>query len=273
MDGLKHTDISRLPQSCIIAGAAPEDTLHEAALIAAAAVCSGDEPPCGVCRDCRKALSGIHPDIIRVSRPVDGSGKQKREISVDQIRSIAADAVVLPNEAKRKVYIIDEADSMNLSAQNAALKLLEEPPAGAMLLLCATNPDRLLPTVRSRCAELSVNGKAPTSDEGAMKLAEEYIRLAAKGDAAALCRWCGQNDGMDSASAEAMLSCVQLLLSDMLCLRREPVLPDRGELMRLADLAGRCCAWLRGSVGVKHIFGLLAVDTLPQTGNRGKTVD
>lgn len=273
MEGLKHTDISRLPQSCIITGATPEEALRQAAQIAAAAVCSGVKPPCGSCRDCRKALAGIHPDIIRVSRLTDSSGRQKREISVDQVRSMAADAVVLPNEAKRKVYIIDEADSMNLSAQNAALKLLEEPPAGAMLLLCATNPDKLLPTVRSRCAELSVNGKAPAADEAAMKLAKEYIRLAARGDAAALCRWCGMNDGMDSAAAEAMLGCVQVLLADMLCLRQESVLTDRGELMRLTELARRCCAWLRGSVGVKHIFGLLAVDTLPQTGNRGKTVD
>lgn len=273
MEVLKHTDIARLPQSCIILGVTREEALHEAAQIAAAAVCSGAEPPCGRCRDCRKANAGIHPDIIRVSRPLDSSGKQKREIAVDQIRSLAADAVVLPNEAKRKVYIIDEADSMNLPAQNAALKLLEEPPAGAMLLLCVTNTDRLLPTVRSRCAEFSVNGGAPAADEAAMKLAQEYIRLAAGGDAAALCRWCGQNEGMDGAAAEAMLRCVQALLSDMLCLRRESVLPDRRELMRLVELAERCCVRLRASVGVKHIFGLLAVDSLPEAGNRGKAID
>lgn len=262
--GLEKTDINRLPQSCIIVGAAPEDALHRAGEIAAAAVCRGAEPPCGQCRDCRKAFAGVHPDIIHISRLTDKNGNQKRELSVDQIRDMAADAVVLPNEAKRKVYIIHEADAMNLSAQNAALKLLEEPPAGAMLLLCVTNADKLLPTVRSRCAELSVNGKAPAAEEAAMKLAREYIKLVSKGDAAALCRWCGQNDSMDSASAEAMLDCVQGLLSDMLCLRRESVLPDRGELMRLVELCRRCCAWLRGSVGVKHIFGLLAVDSLSQ---------
>lgn len=273
MDGLKFTHIDRLPQSCIIFGTTPEEALHEATRIAAAAVCRGEKPPCGKCRDCRKALGGIHPDIIRVSRPADDKGRQKREISVEQIRALSADAVVLPNEAERKVYIIDEADSMNLSAQNAALKLLEEPPAGAMLLLCVTNADKLLPTVRSRCGEISVNGKGPAADEGAMKLAKEYLRLASKGDAAALCRWCGQNEGLDSASAEAMLGCVQTLLADMLCLRRDAVLPSRGELLRLSALAARCCAWLRSSVGVKHIFGLLAVDTVPQAGNRGKTVD
>lgn len=264
MSGIEKIDMRRLPQSCIIIGASPEEALHQAGQLAAAAVCRGAEPPCGQCRDCRKAFAGVHPDIIHVSRLTDSSGKQKRELSVEQIRSMAADAVVLPNEAERKVYIIHEADTMNLSAQNAALKLLEEPPAGAMLLLCATNPDKLLPTVRSRCAELSVNGNAPAAEETAMKLAKEYLKLVSKGDAAGLCRWCGQNDGMDSASAEAMLDCAQGLLTDMLCLRRESVLPDRSELLRLIELCQRCCAWLRGSVGVKHIFGLLAVDSLSQ---------
>lgn len=264
MSSIGNIDIRRLPHSCIIVGASPEEALHEAGELAAAALCRGSNPPCGQCRDCRKAFAGVHPDIIHVSRLTDSSGKQKRELSVEQIRSMAADAAVLPNEAERKVYIIHEADTMNLSAQNAALKLLEEPPAGAMLLLCVTNPDKLLPTVRSRCAELSVNGRVPAAEEAAMKLAKEYLKLVSKGDAAALCRWCGQNDGMDSAAAEAMLDCAQGLLTDMLCLRRESVLPDRGELMRLVELCQRCCAWLRGSVGVKHIFGLLAVDSLSQ---------
>lgn len=263
MEALKYSDINRLPQSCIISASSAEEAMHEAAQIAAAAVCSGGSgAPCGKCRDCRKALAGIHPDIVRVSRLGDDKGKQKREISVAQIREIAADAVVLPNEARRKVYIIDEADTMNLSAQNAALKLLEEPPAGAMLLLCTTNADKLLPTVRSRCAELSVNSdNRAAAAEGAMKPAQEYIKLVSKRDLAALCRWCGQNEGMDSASAEELLGCVHTLLTDMLCGRKSSGM-ERADILRLVGLVERCGAWLRVNVGVKHIFGLLAVDSI-----------
>ena len=83
----------------------------------------------------------------------DSKGNLKRDITVDQIREISADAYILPNEADRKVYIINEAEKMNLSAQNASLKLLEEPPNGAVLLLCTDNPSALLPTVRSEAVK------------------------------------------------------------------------------------------------------------------------
>ena len=65
----------------------------------------------------------------------DDKGRPKREIMVDQVRAMAADASILPNEAERKVYVIHEAELMNESAQNAALKLLEEPPAWVVFIL------------------------------------------------------------------------------------------------------------------------------------------
>lgn len=101
---------------------------------------------------------------------------------MDQIRAVSADAVVLPNEAGRKVYIIEDADSMNIPAQNAALKLLEEPPAGVMFLLCVTNAGQLLPTVRSRCTELNLNGAAAGEAGESRALAAEFVKCAASGD-------------------------------------------------------------------------------------------
>ncbi|MDR3278474.1 MAG: hypothetical protein LBT12_06845 [Oscillospiraceae bacterium] len=118
--------------------------------LAAAAVCSGDAPrPCGACPHCAKSARGIHPDIIVTRRLED-----KREILVDQARAVREDAVVSPNEAERKVYVIEDAGTMNGNAQNALLKLLEEPPGRVMLILLAESPRALLPTVRSRCVEL-----------------------------------------------------------------------------------------------------------------------
>ena len=134
-----------VPHACVICAPTPERALGEAEKFAAAAVCSGaGARPCGKCRDCRKAAEHVHPDIITVSRLLDDKGRPKREIGVDQIRDVIADAQVLPNEAARKVYIIDRAETMNPAAQNAALKLLEEPPAGAVFLLCTTNAIRFL---------------------------------------------------------------------------------------------------------------------------------
>ena len=98
--------------------------------MAAAALCeSSGAKPCRACRHCRKvfqgAFPGIHPDVALIERAADKSGKLRREITVDQIRALAVDAAVLPNEADGKVYIFPEADTMNIAAQNAFLKLLE----------------------------------------------------------------------------------------------------------------------------------------------------
>ena len=123
-----------------------------AALLSAAMVCTGKgEAPCGVCPGCKKALGGIHPDIIHVDF-LEG----KREILVEQVRQMRSDAWIRPNEGARKVYIIHSAQTMNPSAQNAILKLLEEGPAYAAFLLIANNPGGLLQTVRSRCEELAL---------------------------------------------------------------------------------------------------------------------
>ncbi len=122
--------------------------------IAAGAVCRGNDPPCGVCPACVKAAKGLHPDITRIERIED-----KASIIVGQIRALAEDAVVAPNEAERKVYIIPEADRLNPQAQNAFLKLLEEPPKGVCFVLCAAGLGDILPTVLSRCTRIRLRGE------------------------------------------------------------------------------------------------------------------
>ena len=168
-------EASRLSQSYIIAAPSVDDCDAQAARLAARAVCSGAEPkPCGKCRDCRKAAAGIHPDIINVRRMTGDKGRPKREIMVDQVRDMAADASILPNEAERKVYVIHEAELMNESAQNALLKILEEPPDYGAFLILSTNAERLLPTIRSRCAELQLG---PVDEQTALP----FLRQQAPG--------------------------------------------------------------------------------------------
>ena len=266
----RDKDAQRLSHAYIISAQSPEESLSTARRMAAAAVCSGrGEPPCGLCRDCRKAAAGIHPDIIAVRRLSDDKGRQKREIGVDQIRQMSADAVVLPNEAERKVYIIEDADTMNIPAQNAALKLLEEPPKGVLFLLCVTNATQLLPTVRSRCAEINRNGGRAPEDGETAKLAREYVEAVAAGDRAQLCRWCTRSEGMDSRALAAFLDGAQALLADILCGRADSPGLTTGALLALDGLLRRCADYLRVNVGGKHIFGLLAVDSIAEGGNRG----
>lgn len=270
MSGQNSNDTQRLSHAYIIFSASAENGLRTARELASAAVCIGTgEKPCGSCRACRKVQAGIHPDVINISRLSDEKGKLKREIVVEQVRQMAADAYVLPNEAERKVYIIREAELMNISAQNAALKLLEEPPEGVMFLLCTTNAGQLLPTVRSRCVEIGTPGDMQSADEDTLRLTADFLKAVASGDRAKLFAYCAANEGMDKNSAGAFFECALQYVSDMLCLRRGSMGMSQRELFRLTELLSRCSAYLRVNTGVKHIFGLLAVDAIADDGNRG----
>ena len=191
MDKLVFERGVRVSHAYIVASMS-EETRHEAALrVAAAMLCeSGGDRPCGECRHCRKVFSGIHPDVVNIAPGVDDKGRKRREILVDQVRFVSADAQVMPNEAGVKVYVIHDADLMNPAAQNALLKLLEEPPASAAFVLCASNPALLLPTVRSRCALLRLNADAQ-ADEQAVQDAQALLEAAASGSRVELLRWFG----------------------------------------------------------------------------------
>ena len=123
-----------------------------ATLLAAALQCSGGgEVPCRRCPQCRKVFSGSHPDLVTVD------DETRKTLPVAQIRAICADVFVRPNEGNRKVYLFPHAEKLTPACQNTLLKVLEEPPAYAVFLLLAPNPGLLLPTVRSRCAELHLS--------------------------------------------------------------------------------------------------------------------
>ena len=169
-----------LSHAYILSGPAGSGKRTLARLLSAALVCTGaGERPCLACPGCRKAMGDIHPDVIR-------TGDDGKDITVSQIRALRADAYIRPNEAERKVYILEHAHTMNQSAQNAMLKLLEEGPAYAAFLLLAENGAALLPTVRSRCESLTLSPVTPRQAEDYLAqrwpdLPPERIRAAALG--------------------------------------------------------------------------------------------
>ncbi len=163
--------MGRIPQAAIITGSNKAGQLEAAKLAGMAAVCSGDSPPCGLCRDCRKAERGIHPDITVVEKSPD-----RKILSVDEVRAVRSAAFVMPNEAARSVFILKDADAMNAQAQNALLKVLEEPPPTAVFLLLADNAELFLPTIRSRCAFISLASQDTEESEDAMATAERIFR-------------------------------------------------------------------------------------------------
>ena len=111
----------------------------------------GGAEPCMECHSCKQAVGRNQPDILYMLH------EKPNTISVDDIRTqLNNDIVIKPYSSKYKVYIVDEAEKMNVQAQNALLKTIEEPPAYAVIILLTTNADRFLPTILSRCVTLNI---------------------------------------------------------------------------------------------------------------------
>lgn len=137
--------------------------------LAAAWVCTGPTPPCGVCSGCRKAAQGIHPDILRADPQGDG-------LKAEAVRALRADAYIRPNEAPKKVYLLEHSELLGLSGQNILLKLIEEGPAYACFLFLTPQPEALLPTIRSRCETLWAPG--PEEERAAAEVQDQGRELA-----------------------------------------------------------------------------------------------
>jgi len=217
------------------------------------------ESPCMECQSCKNVIAGFHPDVIDISRRSDDKGKLKREIQVEQIRHMAADAYVRPSQAEKKVYIIKDAGTMNIAAQNAALKILEEPPAYAVFILCADSAEALLATVRSRCTVIRVESEKQGAES---VLANEYISLAKDKTPAKLCAFFGKHESLDTEQTVAFVSDVRFCLNSFICMKKEHSGLTREDAFRLLSLCDRADEYLRFNVSTKHVLGLFCVLTV-----------
>lgn len=154
-----------------------------ASALAAALLCTGDDKPCLRCANCRRVMENNHPDFITVDDP------EKKTVTVGLVRQAREDVFIRPNQSDYKIYLFPRAQDMGLEGQNALLKILEEPPAYGVFLLLTDNPEKLLPTVRSRCTEL----KLQPLPEGIMNtvLREKYPQVSAEIRQAAIVRSAG----------------------------------------------------------------------------------
>ena len=257
------TGLSKRLSHAYIIAARPDAGFERATVLAQEMLCGGAPPrPCGACRDCRKVRQGIHPDVLILARQTDDKGKPKREIYVDQIRELAAAAPVLPGEAERKVFIIRDAGSMNPAAQNALLKLLEEPPSFLSFILIAEGADQLLETVRSRCVLIQENGEEAPPPPEARERAERYLDCAAGKARLSLISFANAQGELSAAESLEFVKAVRILLADMLCGRLSDRKMSQSELLRLSGLMDRAEEYLHFNVSVKHVLGLLTVETV-----------
>ena len=139
-----------------------------------------------MCPACVKAKAGSHPDII-----VESGGTAARSFHVDAVRRVRSDAYIKPNEAARKVYCLFEAQTMSEQAQNALLKILEEPPEGILFILTCPSASALLPTIRSRSLILTLEPREQSGDHPeAQALAAQILRELPLPDESAVLKTC-----------------------------------------------------------------------------------
>ena len=153
------------PHALLITGEAGIGKRTLSDIIAKALVCECENAPCGKCEACRKASARTHPDIIRISNA-------DKPIPVDEVRALKLDALLRPNDADKKVYIIDHAEAMSHLSQDALLKILEEPPHFTTFILLCYNLSDLLPTIVSRSAHITL---APLSDTDMLRIITEKL--------------------------------------------------------------------------------------------------
>ncbi len=160
----------RIPHAILIEGEQGTGRHKLARFIADAAVCTDTVAPCGKCRNCLLSIGGNHPDIILVSLL-----KDKKNISVNQVREARSSAYVRAHMGGKKVIIIENAETMNEYAQNALLKVLEEPPKNVIFILITENTSMMLNTIVSRCTVFSLS--VPQMSDAA-----DYLRHTTNSD-------------------------------------------------------------------------------------------
>lgn len=250
-------ETGQLPHALLLEGGSAADRKELTELLSAGAVCrrEGAGFPCGVCPGCVKARARSHPDIS-----VSGGGEGPA-LRVDEIRRIRRDASVKPNEAERKAYVLLEAQDMTEQAQNALLKILEEPPAGVVFMLTLPSASLLLPTVRSRVQLFRLEERAEEAEEEIRELASRMAEaVTLPGESALL--YAAAPLIRDKEKLRKVLSLLVLLFRDGCVLRAGGAvclsgLPEnarelsekltRGRLLRLLETAEKAGKELEGN--------------------------
>lgn len=200
---------NRLPHAIIIEG---EEGLGKRTLareIALNLFCRSEgERPCRSCPQCSKVLKGFHPDIYEYSAP-----GTPRSFHIATVREVREDIIMQPNEADYKVYILGNCQCMGIEAQNAILKILEEPPQYAIFILTTTTKSALLETVLSRSVVISLEGV--DAKQGADYICQKDDSIDFNDAYSAMSVWNGNIGKAFQSLSDGKLSKISSISNDM----------------------------------------------------------
>jgi DNA polymerase-3 subunit delta' len=183
---------ARMPHALLLQGRMGIGKLDFAEALAGALLCErpiADGHACGQCDSCNWYSQGNHPDVRIVEPEESGSGNEEdgteakptrksQIISVDQVRELAEFLGLSSHRASMRIVLLHPAEALNAASANALLKMLEEPPPGVLFILVTHQPQRLLPTIRSRCNKIDM--PFPERAQAESWLAEQGIAQAAE---------------------------------------------------------------------------------------------
>lgn len=174
-------EAGRLARALLLSGPRGVGKHAFARRLAASLLCESRLPggaACGHCRGCAQQQAGTHPNLIWLTREFnEKTDKEKRDISMEQLRGMMERLTLSTHYARSRVVVIDPADALNTGGVNALLKTIEEPPADSHVLLISERPMALAATLRSRCQRLSF--AVPPIDEARTWLREQEPGLDA----------------------------------------------------------------------------------------------
>lgn len=181
----------RMPHALLLQGRPGIGKLDFAVTLAQSLLCDRPQPdlqPCGTCDSCNWYSQGNHPDF-RTLEPLESGGnseedaeakpgKKSQVIAVDQVRELAEFLSLSSHRSGLRIVLLHPAEALNPASANALLKMLEEPPPQVLFLLVTHNPQRLLPTIRSRCIKIDM--PFPAREEAEAWLARQGVKHAAQ---------------------------------------------------------------------------------------------
>ena len=242
------------------------DRLSAARYAAAAMECTEGNRPCGRCAACRKVAEEIHPDVIVVKDP------EHKNVAVEIIREVRADAYIRPNEGARKVYLFPDCALLTEQDQNVLLKIVEEGPPYAAFFFCAENVAAVLQTLRSRCVEMKLR---PGTEMGtSLEFGQQLCRAMAGGRRGAVTEAAVrlEKKKTDREAVAAMLErCRELFAEALLALygqaaKDREIVPllaknlTKGQIMSTIDVLQKYRGECAYNVGSGHVLGALAAE-------------